>query len=67
MNEAELAQLLQELGSRYAIPRRKAITALVELGAPAVAGLITRLGDKNPDVQQGQQQKRNFKPVGDHV
>lgn len=52
MDEVELHRLLTELGSRYAIPRRKAIEALVTVGAPAVPGLITRLNDKNPEVQK---------------
>ncbi len=52
MNEAELHALLLELGSRYAIPRRKAMEALITLGAPAVPGLIAALSGKNPDAQQ---------------
>jgi HEAT repeat protein len=46
-----IAHLLHDLGSRYAIPRRKAIDALVAIGADAVPGLITELSDKNPDAQ----------------
>lgn len=44
---------LHELSSRYAIPRKKAIDALVEIGTPAVISLIKKLKDRNPDVQQG--------------
>jgi HEAT repeat protein len=49
--KAEVAHLIRELNSRYAIPRKKAVDALVEIGTPAVVGLINTLKDKNPDVQ----------------
>jgi HEAT repeat protein len=49
---ARMLHLLHDLGGRYAIPRRKAIDALVEIGADAVPGLIGELSDKNPEVQQ---------------
>ncbi|MBZ0279338.1 MAG: hypothetical protein K8L97_01275 [Anaerolineae bacterium] len=49
---AEVTRLLREMSTRYAIPRKKAADALVALGAAAVAGLIDKLHDKNPDVQQ---------------
>lgn len=52
MDEVELHRLLTDLGSRYAIPRRKAIDALVAVGDSAVQGLIARLNDKNPEVQK---------------
>jgi len=48
----EVARLMKELGSRYAIPRKKAVDALVEIGTPAVVGLINRLKDRNPLVQE---------------
>ncbi|NWG16842.1 MAG: HEAT repeat domain-containing protein [Chloroflexi bacterium] len=51
-DESEIQSLLHDLGSRYAIPRRKAINALVEVGAPAVPGLIAQLNDKNPEAQK---------------
>jgi HEAT repeat protein len=51
-NTAEIARLLREMSTRYAIPRKKAADALVALGADAVSGLIEKLNDKNPDVQQ---------------
>lgn len=50
---AELSLLLKELGGRYAIPRKKAIDGLVKMGTPAVVGLINKLKDSNPVVQQG--------------
>ena len=49
---AELNLLLKELGSRYAIPRKKAVDGLVKIGTPAVVGLINRLKDSNPVVQE---------------
>jgi HEAT repeat protein len=48
----ELYPLLHDLGSRYAIPRRKAIDALVEIGAAAVPALVAKLEDKNLDAQK---------------
>lgn len=48
---AEVTRWLREMSTRYAIPRKKAADALVALGAAAVAGLIEKLQDKNPDVQ----------------
>lgn len=51
-NQAEIARLLREMSTRYAIPRKKAAEALVAIGADAVSGLIEKLNDKNPDVQQ---------------
>ncbi|GIL12634.1 MAG: HEAT repeat domain-containing protein [Chloroflexi bacterium] len=51
-DESEINRLLHDLSSRYAIPRRKAINALVEIGAPAVPGLIARLNDKNPEARK---------------
>jgi len=50
--KAEVARLMKELGSRYAIPRKKAVDALVQIGTPAVVGLINRLKDRNPLVQE---------------
>jgi HEAT repeat protein len=50
--QAELNLLLKELGSRYAIPRKKAIERLAKIGTPAVVGLINRLKDPNPIVQE---------------
>jgi len=49
---AEVMRWLREMSTRYAIPRKKAADALVALGAAAVSGLIEKLQDKNPDVQQ---------------
>jgi hypothetical protein len=49
---AEVARLLRELGSRYAIPRKKAVDGLVNLGTPAVVGLIHKLKDRNPSIQE---------------
>ena len=49
---AELSLLLTELGSRYAIPRKKAVDGLVKIGTPAVVGLINKLKDQNPAVQE---------------
>ena len=51
-NNAELSLLFTELGSRYAIPRKKAVDGLVKVGTPAVVGLIKRLKDPNPAVQE---------------
>lgn len=50
-HNAELSLLLKELGSRYAIPRKKAVERLAKIGTPAVVGLINRLKDSNPVVQ----------------
>lgn len=47
-----VVRLLRDMSTRYAIPRKKAADALVEIGAAAVEGLITKLTDKNPDIQQ---------------
>ncbi len=47
-----LSILLKELGSRYAIPRKKAAEALAKIGTPAVIPLIKKLKDPNPDAQQ---------------
>lgn len=49
---AEVNLLLKELGSRYAIPRKKAVERLAKIGTPAVVGLINRLKDSNPVVQE---------------
>ena len=49
---AEVNLLLKELGSRYAIPRKKAVERLANIGTPAVVGLINRLKDSNPVVQE---------------
>ncbi len=51
-SQAEITRLLREMSTRYAIPRKKAADALVVIGAAAVSGLIEKLNDKNPDVQQ---------------
>lgn len=52
-NNAEVNLLLKELGGRYAIPRKKAVERLAKIGTPAVVGLINRLKDPNPVVQEG--------------
>ncbi len=50
--KAEVARLLRELNSRYAIPRKKAADALVKIGSPAVVGLINKLKDNNLETQE---------------
>ena len=50
--KAELNLLLKELSSRYAIPRKKAVERLAKMGTPAVVGLINKLKDSNPVVQE---------------
>ena len=52
-HKAEVALLLKELGGRYAIPRKKAVDRLIRIGTPAVVGLINKLKDSNPVVQEG--------------
>ncbi len=50
MTDAKINLLLKELHSRYAIPRKKAADALVEIGTAAVPGLVALLHDeKHPD------------------
>jgi HEAT repeat protein len=50
--DPQVKMYLNELSSRYAIPRKKAIDALVKIGTPAVISLIKKLKDRNPDVQE---------------
>jgi len=50
--KAEVALLLKELGGRYAIPRKKAVEALAQIGTPAVVGLINKLKDGSPVAQE---------------
>jgi len=50
--ETQIKGLLAELRGRYAIPRKKAADALVQLGSAAVPALIETLADKNPDVRE---------------
>ncbi len=52
MSDAQIKTLLNDLRSRYAIPRKKAADALVQIGAPAVPVLIEVLNDKIPEVRQ---------------
>ena len=47
-----LHALIADLRGRYAIPRKKAADALVELGASAVPALIETLQHKNPEAQE---------------
>jgi HEAT repeat protein len=51
-SEAQIKGLLVELRGRYAIPRKKAADALVQIGEAAVPGLIETLSNKAADVQQ---------------
>lgn len=51
-SKAEVTLWLKELGGRYAIPRKKAVDALIRIGTPAVVGLINKLKDRNPVVQE---------------
>ena len=52
-SKAEVTLWLKELSGRYAIPRKKAVDALIQIGTPAVVGLINKLKDRNPVVQEG--------------
>jgi HEAT repeat protein len=53
MENQAINHLLKELGSRYAIPRKKAIAALAEIGTPAVIHLIQALKHGTPATQAG--------------
>lgn len=52
MSTPQLAALLADLRGRYAVPRKKAADALVQIGAPAVPALIETLQHKNPEAQE---------------
>lgn len=52
MENQSINHLLKELGSRYAIPRKKAIQALAEIGTPAVIHLIHILKNGSPATQE---------------
>ncbi len=52
MTDAKIKAILNEMRSRYAIPRKKAADELVRIGAPAVPMLIETLNDKIPEVRQ---------------
>jgi HEAT repeat protein len=49
---AEIAALLHDLRGRYAIPRKRAIEKLAEIGVPAVPGLIETLNGKNAEAAE---------------
>lgn len=49
---AEINHLVKELGSRYAIPRKKAVEALAQIGTPAVIHLIHKLKHGSPRAQR---------------
>ncbi len=51
VSNEELHLLLKELGSRYAIPRKKAVEALAKIGTPAVIHLIQTLKSGSPTAQ----------------
>lgn len=48
---ADIPALLQQLGSPHGLERQAARVALVEVGAPAVPGLIEALGSSNEKVR----------------
>jgi HEAT repeat protein len=52
MSQHSLAALLADLRGRYAVPRKKATDALVEMGESAVPPLIETLTHKNPEAQE---------------
>lgn len=52
MPHPDIPHLLADLRGRYAIPRKKAIDALAEIGAEAVPGLIETLEGKNPEARE---------------
>ena len=51
-SNGEINRLVKELGSRYAIPRKKAIEGLVAIGTPAVIHLIQVLKNGSPTAQE---------------
>lgn len=51
MPHPDIPHLLADLRGRYAIPRKKAVDALAEIGAEAVPGLIETLEGKNPEAR----------------
>lgn len=51
-SEAQIKALLVEVRGRYAIPRKRAADALVNIGEAAVPGLIETLDNKSLEVQQ---------------
>jgi HEAT repeat protein len=52
MPHPDIPHLLADLRGRYAIPRKKAIDALVEIGAEAVPGLIDVLNGKTSEARE---------------
>jgi HEAT repeat protein len=52
MSATSLPALLADLRGRFAIPRKKAADALVQMGTSAIPGLIETLSHKNPDAQE---------------
>jgi hypothetical protein len=51
-SSVEINRLLKELGSRYAIPRKKAIEGLAAIGTPTVIHLIQILKKGSPIAQE---------------
>jgi HEAT repeat protein len=52
MTTQPLHALIADLRGRYAVPRKKAADALVQMGETALPALIETLQHKNPEAQE---------------